>query len=145
MDIFDTHNSQTPQETTALGQTLAALLKENPGKYPRVFCLYGDLGSGKTTFTQGLAAGLGINERILSPTYIITRHYDLPDDSTLYHLDLYRIQEPLPLKEMLDDSDNYVIIEWAEKLGDNLPKDRIDIHCETQIDGSHTIAIQLHL
>jgi len=123
---------------------LATLLKRNPGEYPRIFCLYGDLGSGKTTFTQGLAAGLGTNERIVSPTYTIIRHYDLPNNGMLYHLDLYRIQEPLPFQEMLDDSRNYLVIEWAEKLSDNLPNQRINIICETQVDSSHTITIKRH-
>ncbi len=97
-----------------------------------VLLLYGNLGSGKTTFVQGLAEGLGIKERIISPTFIIVReHKVMMNDKGLminkfYHIDLYRVQdskdiEGLGIKEILNDPNNIVAIEWAEKL-ELLPK-----------------------
>ena len=117
---FVTKNSQ---ETKKLGFNFAKELKRGD-----VVCLYGDLGSGKTTFTQGLAEGLGIKQKIISPTFIIIRTYPLKN---FYHVDLYRVEndgmQGLGLEEILGDTSNISVIEWAEKLKDLLPKKRIDI------------------
>lgn len=105
----------------------------------------GDLGSGKTTFVQGLARGLGIKERILSPTFILMRQYDIKTKNqnknasfgraklkNLYHIDLYRLvgnieQEyrSLGLEEIVGEKENIVVIEWAEKVRGLLPADTI--------------------
>lgn len=117
---------------------------------PRTICLYGELGSGKTTFVQGFAKGLGIATRLLSPTFIIVRRYHLSQKfSFLYHLDLYRPEgvkdlETLGVPEILADTSCLVVIEWAEKLGPLLPKNRIDIHFETLDNGDHKIIWQKH-
>lgn len=102
-----------------------------------VIALYGELGSGKTTFVQGLAKGLGIKRRIISPTFIIVRSYKLKSESSrfFYHIDLYRIEsvreiEGLGIGEIMSDPQNIVAIEWAEKMGDLLPKKRWDVHFE---------------
>lgn len=96
-----------------------------------VLLLYGDLGSGKTTFTQYLAAAIGIKRKIISPTFIIMRSYDFPDDKRdlkhFYHVDLYRAQsendiEGLGLIELLGKKENILVIEWPEKLGSRTPK-----------------------
>jgi tRNA threonylcarbamoyladenosine biosynthesis protein TsaE len=93
-----------------------------------VLALYGDLGSGKTTFVQGLAKSLGIKQRIISPTFIIMREYDVTDaKGKFYHIDLYRTELArditlLGLKEIMEDTKNIVVIEWPEKLGAFLPK-----------------------
>ena len=100
--------------------------------------LYGDLGSGKTTFVQGLAKGLGIKRRIISPTFIIVRSYKLGFKiydlrfKNFYHIDLYRVEgdkdiEGLGLEEIIENPENIVAIEWAEKMGRFLPRKRIDI------------------
>lgn len=96
-----------------------------------VVCLYGDLGSGKTTFVQGLAEGLGIKKRIISPTFVIVRSYKL-EVSSFYHIDLYRVEserdiENLGIEEIINNKNSIVVIEWAEKLKSYLPKKRIDI------------------
>lgn len=109
-----------------------------------VVCLYGDLGAGKTTFVQGLAKGLGIKGRIISPTFIIVRKYNLEDNKTFYHLDLYRIEreqdlEGLGMEEILSDKNAIVVIEWAERLGSRLPQDRIDIYFENLDDNERQI------
>lgn len=92
-----------------------------------MICLYGDLGAGKTTFVQGLAWGLGIKKRILSPTFIFIRQYKISPGHTFYHIDLYRIEkmediQGLGLKEILADKNNIIIIEWPEKIKDILPR-----------------------
>lgn len=91
-----------------------------------VVALYGELGSGKTTFVQGLAKGLGVHRRIISPTFIIVRKYE-SGIRNFYHIDLYRIESErelvgLGIEEVLSDREGIVAIEWAEKLGRLLPK-----------------------
>ncbi|MBI5122538.1 tRNA (adenosine(37)-N6)-threonylcarbamoyltransferase complex ATPase subunit type 1 TsaE [Candidatus Roizmanbacteria bacterium] len=113
------------EETQQLGFDLAKSLKGG------VVCLYGDLGSGKTTFVQGLARGLGIEKRIISPTFIIMRTYEI-EDKNFYHVDLYRIEnekdvEGLGLLEIMKDDASIVVIEWPEKIENLLPEKRKDI------------------
>ncbi len=85
--------------------------------------LSGDLGTGKTTFMQGVALGLKIKSRIISPTFVLVRQHDGVLDNlkiTMYHADLYRIEDDAKIKnlgldEMLQDSNGIVFIEWGEK------------------------------
>jgi tRNA threonylcarbamoyladenosine biosynthesis protein TsaE len=112
--------------TRKLGHDFAKTL--NKGE---IICLYGDLGSGKTTFVQGLAQGLGIKSRIISPTFVIIRSHRLKV-GVFCHIDLYRTEvekdiENLGLEEIMNDPQNIIAIEWAEKLKDYLPEKRIDI------------------
>ncbi len=110
-------------------------------------CLYGELGSGKTTFMQGFAKELGLGTRLLSPTFIIVRRYYLPKPySYFYHIDLYRIQgkadvEGLGIRDILSDNLSFVAVEWAEKLGGWLAKRRIDVRFTLMDDGKHKILI----
>jgi tRNA threonylcarbamoyladenosine biosynthesis protein TsaE len=121
------------EETQQMGFDFAKNLKGG-----EVLALYGDLGSGKTTFMQGLAKGLGITRNIISPTFIIMRTYEIRLEiedlrlKNLYHLDLYRIgneEEAVDsgLKELMGDTENIVAIEWPDKIENILPEDRIDI------------------
>jgi len=113
-----------------------------------ILCLYGQLGAGKTTFTQGFARGLGITTRLLSPTFIIVRRYQIPKNNFfLNHVDLYRLQtlpemEGIGLPEIFSDCASYTVIEWAERLGELLPKNRIDVHFRTAQDDTHDIRIE---
>lgn len=125
--------SNSSLETQKMGEEFAKSLKGGS-----VVALYGELGAGKTTFAQGVARGLGIKNRIISPTFIIIRKYTMSKGSisNFYHVDLYRVEsgiglENLGLDEILNDEDSIVVIEWAEKLGSKLPKNRIDIYFET--------------
>ena len=109
--------------TRALGAALATELGLGA-----VVVLSGDLGSGKTVFAQGVAAGLGVTERVVSPTFAIAREYSgrLP----LHHLDVYRldhVQEAidLGLDELFDDA--VTLIEWGEGVRDLLPADRLEV------------------
>ncbi|MBU3964210.1 tRNA (adenosine(37)-N6)-threonylcarbamoyltransferase complex ATPase subunit type 1 TsaE [Patescibacteria group bacterium] len=94
-----------------------------------VFAMHGDLGSGKTTFTQGFAKGLGVVDKILSPTFVILKKFQIPNSEFqyLYHIDCYRINDSreiqdLGFKEIISDPKNIIIIEWAEKIEKALPK-----------------------
>ena len=94
--------------------------------------LIGDLGSGKTTFTQGFAQALGIHEKITSPTFTLIRQHQLPHSGRkLYHLDLYRLEAVNPtelgLVDLFTQTEDIVLIEWAEKLADQLPKETLVI------------------
>jgi tRNA threonylcarbamoyladenosine biosynthesis protein TsaE len=104
-----------------------------------VLALYGDLGSGKTTFMQGLAKGLGITRNIISPTFLIMRTYTTGSDiqklgiTTLYHLDLYRIETDteaidLGIQELMGSPENIVALEWPDKIENLLPEKRINIY-----------------
>ncbi len=114
-----THN---PEETQALGKNLGALAQ--PGD---IFLLVGQLGAGKTCFTQGIAYGLNIHDYTLSPTFVIMRelHGRLP----LYHIDFYRLDNITEISELgLDDylyGRGVCVIEWAEKGADILPDDHL--------------------
>lgn len=122
-------NTQNLKETQDFASNFAKNLKAGD-----ILCLYGDLGSGKTSFVQGLALGLGINRRIISPTFIIARQYEM-GDLNFYHIDLYRTQTTddlfsIGLDEILENKNNIVAIEWSEKLLELLPKKRIDLKFE---------------
>lgn len=108
------------EDTYALGKKIGE--EARPGE---VYTLIGDLGVGKTVFTQGLAAGLGIMEPVNSPTFTILQVYEggrLP----LYHFDVYRIEEPEEMEEVgLDDylfGKGVCLIEWAEQIAECLPE-----------------------
>lgn len=125
------YTTSSPQETQHLGEKVALSLK-NGG----VIALYGDLGTGKTTFVQGLAKGLGITKRIISPTFIIVRTYKI-NAKYFYHVDLYRVHDEdnikgLGIQEIINNSQNIVAIEWAQKLGNLLPQKRIDLRFENK-------------
>lgn len=98
-----------------------------------VFCLHGDLGTGKTVFSQGFGAGLGIEEPISSPTFTILKEYDggrLP----FYHFDVYRIGSADEMEEIgyheLVDGEGVCLIEWAELISDILPERRYEVTIE---------------
>lgn len=98
-----------------------------------VICLQGDLGAGKTTFTQGLAQGWGSLDSVSSPTFILVNQYRRADGSTLFHLDAYRL-ESVPEAEELDlDSmlaEGALVIEWPERLSDLIPNEHLHIRLE---------------
>ncbi len=113
----------------ALARDLVAELGDQ-----RLICLYGDLGSGKTTFVRYLARELGCTDKIKSPSYVIMNTYNSPQ-SKIYHLDFYRLegQDPytaVALDELFADEGALVLIEWADLIEDYLPSDRWEIHFE---------------
>lgn len=99
--------------------------------------LEGELGAGKTTFVKGFAKALGIKEKITSPTFVIMKRYELRDMGYkfLYHIDAYRLKNEkelikLDIKEIFSDSQNIVLIEWADRVKKILPKGYISIHMD---------------
>jgi tRNA threonylcarbamoyladenosine biosynthesis protein TsaE len=144
------YTTESAEETKKLGGKIAyQLIADNQGlevgSKAVVLALAGDLGSGKTTFAQGLAEGLGVKQRIISPTFIILRKYELGTKNKenrfkcFYHIDLYRLEGNLPeggasveqeitnlgLKEIWSDPTNIIAIEWAEKARGLIPKEAI--------------------
>ena len=131
--------TKSPKETTDLGQKIASSLKGG-----ETFALVGELGSGKTTFVKGLASGLGIEQRIISPTFIILRKYDVRSVtgirspvSDFYHIDLYRLEDNiesevrnLGVEDVWSDPKNVVAVEWAEKVTGMLPGNTVWIKFE---------------
>ena len=113
-------------ETTKIGFNLGKLL--NPGD---IVCLTGDLGTGKTHITKGIAKGLDINENITSPTFTIVNEYE-SGRLKLNHFDVYRVSDPDEIYAIgFDDyifSDAVSIIEWANYIEEILPREYIHIH-----------------
>ncbi len=115
-----------------------SIIKLNPRiKNALVLALTGDLGTGKTTFAQGFFKALGIKNRVTSPTFILIKNYkpQTINYRLAYHIDCYRIKKPkellsLGLKEILKNSKNIILIEWAEKIKRFLPKNSIWIKFE---------------
>jgi len=134
-----------------LGKKIATNLTKYSGN---VIALVGDLGSGKTTFTKGFARGLGIKDRMISPTFILIRSYQTKATSpkqikTLHHLDLYRLESGIKqelknmgLTEMWNDAGNIVLIEWAEKAKGLLPKNTLWITFEYVKGNERIIRLQ---
>jgi tRNA threonylcarbamoyladenosine biosynthesis protein TsaE len=116
--------TRSADETRALARLLAGVCR--PGD---LLLLVGDLGAGKTTFTQGFAAGLGVTERVTSPTFTLANVYR--GRLTLNHLDVYRIDEldevvDLSLPELLD-GDDVTLIEWGDTIRAVLPPDYLEV------------------
>jgi len=126
-----TYISSSEQETRSLA---AEVVEEVTGskknrKKALVFGLQGDLGAGKTTFTQALAKALGIRKRILSPTFLVMKRFSTPKGlkfENLYHIDAYRVNSK-DLKalgvEKIFKKPNIVVVEWADRVKGILPKD----------------------
>jgi len=119
--------TKSVRETKKLGQAIAKLIISGKLK-KRILALEGELGGGKTTFLKGFAKGLGIKERILSPTFILIRKFKISDSKfkNFYHIDCYRIEKEkeilkLGFKEIVKNSKNIVAIEWSDKIKNILP------------------------
>ncbi|GAX00974.1 tRNA (adenosine(37)-N6)-threonylcarbamoyltransferase complex ATPase subunit type 1 TsaE [Secundilactobacillus silagei] len=114
----------TPEETMTIGQQIAPLLAPKD-----IILLDGDLGAGKTTFTKGLAAGLGIKRNVKSPTFTIIREYQ-DGRIPLYHMDVYRLEDgsgdELGLEEYFN-GDGVSVVEWSKFVADELPADYLRI------------------
>ena len=150
MDFHYIFNSKNSNQTQELGANLAGIMLKQ-GTVSMPVCLYGDLGSGKTNFAQGFAKGLGIKTRILSPTFIIVRRYEIPGKNfSLAHIDAYRIKrvefhQKVQIQEILNNNHNLCLIEWADKIKEILPKKRIDICFKIESDDIHNIQIKSNI
>jgi tRNA threonylcarbamoyladenosine biosynthesis protein TsaE len=139
-------------ETSKGAEIAKNILKRSPTKKVIVLGLIGDLGGGKTTFLQGFAKGLGIKEKILSPTFIIMRRFRICANSRkfadFYHIDCYRIQRPkeileLGFKEIISNSKNLVAIEWAGRIRKILPKNVLILKFEFINRNTRKIVLKL--
>lgn len=134
-----TIEAKTPEETQALGESLAALLQPDD-----VILFAGDLGAGKTQFVQGVARGLGVNAPVTSPTFnILLEYHDgrLP----LYHFDLYRLDEPEELDDIdffgVLESDGASFVEWSEKFPEEMPEDHLSLTLAVASDGVRELTV----
>ena len=125
--IFDQNSlefiSRSLEQTRRVGMRLGTLLNKGD-----VICLVGDLGSGKTSLVQGLAAGWGSLDPVSSPTFVLVNVYRRLDRVRLFHLDAYRLSGrsdvlDLDLDEMLDQGP--LVIEWADRIESSLPGERM--------------------
>lgn len=136
--------SKSPEETKKIAKDIVSNIQRRS-----IIALFGQLGSGKTTFVQGLAMGLGVRERIISPTFIIVREHKFQTANkkikTLYHIDLYRVDEEglesLGLEEIFSDREALVVIEWAEKIEKLLPKGAIKVYFTYKTENEREISI----
>lgn len=120
-DFSEVRELASADEMRQLGREMATSLQ--PGD---VLLLHGDLGAGKTTLTQGIAQGLGVNSPVQSPTFTLVREHQ-GSSMKLYHLDLYRLEDPDELENIgyetyTDPPDGVSVIEWPERAGDWLPR-----------------------
>jgi len=128
------YKTKSVKETQEIAQQLAKkILKNLPaGRQGIVIGLQGELGGGKTTFVQGFAKGLGIKEKILSPTFVIFKRFPIKERN-LYHFDCYRVKNEedileLGFEEIISNPKNIVVIEWASKIKKIMPKGTIWIN-----------------
>lgn len=132
---FITH---TPEETIELGKKIGSKLKKGD-----VIAMQGTLAAGKTTITKGIAQALGISDTITSPTFCLISEYygKMP----LYHMDVYRLEGGEDFVNLGTDDmiygDGVSIIEWSEKIMDELPKHTIILKITPNEDGSRLIEI----
>ena len=111
--------------------------------------LYGNLGAGKTTFTQAIARELGIKEIITSPTFVIEKIYEIKhaDFARLIHIDAYRLEsgkelQNLNFEELVSNRNNLIFIEWPENVIDILPQNHIKLFCEFVDENSRKFEVQ---
>lgn len=125
------YETDSPEGTFRVGKALGEAARAG-----EVYALIGELGAGKTVFTKGFAAGLGIEEPVSSPTFTILQIYE-EGRIPLFHFDVYRIEEPEEMEEIgLDeyiDGDGVCLIEWAGRIEELLPEETIAVRIEKDL------------
>lgn len=135
-----TFKANSPQETIDFAEKIGRLLKKGD-----VIAYTGGLGAGKTTFTRGLAIGMGLEDNVTSPTFSIVNEYH-GDDICLYHFDMYRILDADELETTgfydypLEDS--VFAVEWSENISDELPDNTVYINIERVDDETRIITVK---
>ena len=131
-------NIKSEQEMLNFGKSFAK-------KKPHVIELIGDVGVGKTTFTRGLAEGLGIKEPITSPSFTISKSYALHSGGNLIHYDFYRLPDPglmaNDLQENLQNPNNIIVTEWGESVSNLLPDNHTIITIKYNESGGRDILL----
>lgn len=134
-----TYHSFSSEETKKFGAEAAKQFSNHNFQFSKkrknalILALKGDLGAGKTTFTQGFLKGLGVKGRVSSPTFVLMKRFALRNlpFANVYHIDCYRVKKSaelssLGLKEIFLNPENIVLVEWPERLGRSLPKKRMN-------------------
>ena len=140
---MEKYSTSSFEQTQKIGQQFASdILAKGPQLSAVVLALQGDLGAGKTTFLQGFAKGLGVDEVVNSPTFVIMKKFQISAAAPagaaaetfkyFYHVDLYRLEtqqdlEFLHFQEIISNPENIIAIEWPEKVAKLFPKDSISI------------------
>ncbi len=146
MPILDSRSlefiSRSTEMTRRVGMRLGSQLNNGD-----VVCLIGDLGSGKTTLVQGLAAGWGSLDEVTSPTFVLVNVYRRPDGQRLYHLDAYRLSgaseaEDLDLEALLESGP--LVVEWADRILEVLPPDYLKVSLRYINEDQRDLVISAH-
>jgi len=131
----------TANEMQALGEKVAATLKGG-----ELFELIGDVGAGKTTFTKGIAKGLGVTETVQSPSFTIFARYDTKNELEFHHYDFYRLTDPglvaYDLNESLNNKKAIVVVEWADHVKDILPDQHISVRITSMSEEGRQVVIK---
>ncbi len=146
-DIFVTKN---PVQTQKIAAKLSReILKLKPNKKAAVIGLIGELGSGKTVFAKGFAEGLGIKKIITSPTFVLEKVYELARKHRHFiHIDAYRLKKSkdlidLGFKNLIRDPKNIILIEWADRIKNILPKNCLRIKFEHKDKNKRKIILEI--
>ena len=138
MRSYTTHS---PAETHALAKALGQHLEKGT-----CIAFFGDLGAGKTTFTRGLAEGLGLPDLVSSPTFALVNEYHAPGCISVYHFDMYRVTSPEALETTgfwdYPAEDSIFVIEWAENIEEELPENALRISIAGSGEQPRTITIE---
>ncbi len=146
MPILDSHSfefiSRSPEQTRRVGMRLGGLLQAGD-----LLCLVGDLGAGKTTFVQGIAAGWGSADAVSSPTFVLVNVYRRMDGGRFHHLDAYRLSGAaeaidLDLDAMLVAGP--LVVEWAERVWTALPGDYLRIQLSYVNENQRDLLVSPH-
>lgn len=137
--IMETFTTTSSDQTRNLGTELARELRGG-----EVLCLSGDLGAGKTTFTQGLLEGLGAQGPYTSPTFAIMKQYE-GKKFIIHHIDTYRVQSAdlidLGWKDFVNQPEHVTIVEWAERISDIIPENAVWLQFEWVDEQTRTITM----
>lgn len=129
------------EETLEFSRLLGSYLRGG-----EVFELVGDVGAGKTTFTKGLAEGMGVVDDVQSPSFTVSRVYEARDSVELHHYDFYRLTDPgimrYDLEESTADERVVVVVEWAQTVSDLLPPERIVVTFSSEDSEVRKVTIQ---
>ena len=126
-----------------IGEVAEEFLKAYPE--PAVFCMYGSMGAGKTTFVQALCEKLNVEDVVNSPSFAILNVYNTDKQDSVYHFDFYRLKEEEEAFDLgYEDyfySDSYCFVEWPEKIASLLPEKRYDVKVTVLDDNSRQIEV----
>ncbi len=140
--------SRSLSETEKIAKNFLEKISVGVSDKALVIGLYGDLGSGKTTFVQDIAKIFGVKEFVTSPTFVIEKIYDIkhPTFKKIVHIDAYRIDSAKELlvlgwQDIINDEKNLILIEWPERVGDILPKNHTKVFFKFVSEGEREIEI----